>query len=221
MRKLTLLLLACGVLLAVGTAFASDTIDWGQLGPTYTLLTTPENWTSTSTLYTGEVGITGSPIGTQNFERRDQGKGWAGNFFPGEHLIWNEGLQPTGIDIGVLFNQSVYGGGAQIQADSYGPFTATLTAYKCCGVSPGNLIGTVVMNGVSNGNGDGSAIFIGFLSNTPNVWFLNFNVVDQFGNDNLAIGTVTFQPVPEPGSLLLLGSGVLGLATVIRRKLML
>ena len=121
----------------------------------------------------------------------------------------------------MLFNQHGYGGGAQIQSDWPGPFAATLTAYQCCSVSPGNLLGTVVMNGNSNYNGDGSAIFIGFLSNTPNVWFLNFNVVDQFGGDSLAIGTVTFYPTPEPGSLLLLGSGVLGLAGVIRRKLML
>ena len=222
MRKVTLLLLALGVLFAVGTAFANDTIDWGQLGPSFTLLTTPENWTSTSALYTGQVGITGSPLGTQNFERRDEGNGWGGNFFPGEHLLWNEGTQyQTGIDFGVLFNQNVYGGGAQIQSDYFGPFTATLTAYQCCSVSPGNLLGTVVMLGNSNGNADGSAIFISFLSNTPNVWFLNFNVVDQFGGDSLSIGTVTLYSTPEPGSLLLLGSGALGLAGVIRRKLML
>lgn len=219
MKKLALSLVFCFALSS--TAFAAtQSIDWSQLGPSFTLLTTPENWTSGA--YSGEVGITGSLLGTQNFERLDQGNGWSGNFFPGEALIWNEGnYQQTGIDIGVLFNQNVSGGGAQIQSDYFGPFTATLSAYQCCDADPGNLIGTVVMNGISNANDDGSAIFISFLSNTPNVWFLDFNVVDQFGGDSLAIGSVTLTTTttPEPSSLMLLGSGLLGLAGVLRRKL--
>ena len=113
----------------------------------------------------------------------------------------------------------MYGGGAQIQADFFGPFTATLTAYKCCDVAdPANLLGTVIMNGMSDANGDGSAIFISFLNNQPDVWFLNFNVVDVSGGDSLAIGTVSFVPTPEPGTLLLLGSGALGLAGIVRRR---
>ena len=39
------------------------------------------------------------------------------------------------------------------------------------------------------------------------------------GNGDFAIDTVSFSTTPEPSSLLLLGSGVLGLAGVIRRKL--
>ena len=168
---------------------------------------------------TGEVGITGSFIGTQNFERLDQGNGWSGNFLPGDRLLWNEGaFQQTGIDIGVLFNQAVMGGGAQIQADFFGPFTATLTAFD----GLGNVIGSTVMAGNSTSDADGSAIFISFTSGSANVAFLNFNVVDQFGGDSLAIDTLniyTGSSVPEPGSLLLLGSGLLGAVGLARRRL--
>jgi hypothetical protein len=117
----------------------------------------------------------------------------------------------------VLFNTLVDGGGAQIQADFFGPFTATLTAFD----SLGNVIGSTVMAGNSTSAADGSAIFISFNSGSPNVSFLNFNVVDQFGGDSLAIDTLTIYPstVPESGSLLLLGSGLLSAVAYGRRRL--
>jgi hypothetical protein len=40
------------------------------------------------------------------------------------------------------------------------------------------------------------------------------------GNWVLAVGELSFTPTPEPGSLLLLGSGILGMAGVLRRKFM-
>jgi hypothetical protein len=38
-------------------------------------------------------------------------------------------------------------------------------------------------------------------------------------NDVLSLGTKTTSPAPEPGSLILLGTGMLGAAGLLRRKL--
>jgi hypothetical protein len=80
-KKIALLFVVTLFLGMTSAWAAPDSVNWGQLGPSFTLLTTPENWVSAGGL-TGEVGITGSFIGTQNFERLDQSNGWSGNFLP-------------------------------------------------------------------------------------------------------------------------------------------
>jgi hypothetical protein len=204
------------LLLALGIASASasvDTVDWSQLGPSFTILSTPQPFTSAGGI-TGLVGLNDF----DPFQIRVQGNGWNGNFFPGESLIWNQ--DQTGLDdsIVAIFNTGTFGGGVQIQADAYGAFVGTLNVYD----TSLNLIATVNENGVSNAHGDGSAIFIGYQSGSANVGALQFLVSDINGANTVAIGTMsiyTSSTVPEPGSLVMFGSGIIGLAGVLRRKI--
>ena len=158
----------------------------------------------------GEIGV----VGGTNFTSMQQSVTWNGNFTPGDFLIWNQdvnNLTGNAGPIGVVFNTPVSAAGAQIQADFFGAFTATVCDQA------GNCFSEA---GNSNSNGDGSAIFIG-IANDPGITFLTFSVVDISGNNNEAIDTVFFHDrvTPEPGTLVMLGTGLLGAIGYGRRRL--
>jgi len=190
----------------------TDFIDWGQLGPTFTNVASPA--TVTSNL---GVTVTVSQDNNNSFQRRDQGNGWGGNFTNGDKLLWNAGNGPTmTLDFG---STGIAAGGANIQADFFGAFTARLSAYDASNV----LLGSVTENGTSNGNGDGSAIFLGLQDSTADIHKLVYSLDSGTNPNDFAINRFDFTttaPTPEPSTLLIasLAAGAFGGVTWLRRR---
>jgi hypothetical protein len=134
---------------------------------------------------------------------------WYGNFAPGAPVVWNQGNQNN---ITLTFNSPVTAAGAQIMADYYGSFTAQVSLY---GASD-NLLTSFTENGVSNGDNDNSAIFIGARSTTgaADIYAISFSTpITSSDGNNFAIGNVLVG-VPEPASSYAGWAGILACGLV-------
>jgi hypothetical protein len=202
--KAYLILATCAAALAVATSASAggvtspvsviDSIDWSQLGTEGTFGSSP----TPVTTKLGNVVTVSDTAGAQLL-RVDQSSFWSGNFAPGTALLYTAPfLIPGASDITLTFATPVSGAGAQIQANQPGPFTAQITV---------NGTQTFTETGVSNGNVDGSAIFIGWLGGP--IKTLEFTITspkDSIGD--FAIGKVEVSPGPVPGA------GLAGLAAL-------
>jgi hypothetical protein len=190
---------------------ANDTIQWGQLGPAGTLVSTPAAVVS-------DNGVTGSVNDSDgSAQRLDQGTDWNGNFAPGDTLLFNN---YSGL-INITFDTPVTAAGAQFQANLFGDFLARIWYDDGTFANLGFNV-----SGNSNANGDDSAVFIGVISDSANIVGITYGL--HFTQDGppdstsgFAIGNVELiDGVPEPGTwaMMLLGFGAIGLSMRRRRR---
>lgn len=219
----TLLCVAALVVASTGTAHAAlalvtssaaldadYSIDWSQFGARGTVVSSGAGFTSTP------LGITGTVTSETGGDmlRATQGVDWNGNFATGSELLWSNNAGP----FTMAFGAAVFGGGAYVQANFYGPFTAQIEAFN--GVTS---LGTVTAEGVS-GADPGTALFIGVVDSTADVTKLVFSLTSaassptDFSIDTLLIDSTGPRQVPAPGTIPLVAAGLAGVLAAARRR---
>ena len=160
------------------------------------------------------------------FVRMQSGVTCNGNFDYGENLVWT-GNPTLGMGSGGPFlielANPVASIGIGIQADFFGPFTAKVQLYD----PSFNLLATYNFQGNSASTLAGDNLFVGLGDKTGvNIGSILISTVSPgagaVGTNGFALDVLSIGYTPatyEPGTLMLLGSGLIGVMGVVRRKL--
>lgn len=234
MKKIFRLLIVLLFLFLVGNAHAVPVTFFGEdlgLGEGTALSSWPNALGAQTAFYSNLTGIT-----TEDFEGMSYGDNVA---------TFGSGLTAT-LTGGGYVNTVTSGtngvGRYPISGDNYwesgSSFTITfseeISAFGFYGIDIGDFNGQVVLGltgggtstiniGNSTNIAGGSVLYFGFydlIDTYTSISFTNTaSGVDYFGFDDFTVGTIeNIKPVPEPGTMILFGIGLLGLAGASRRK---
>lgn len=172
--------------------------NWGNAGA-------PDETTFNSTFMLGGLTISGA-----DYFSILSGSTYNADFLPTDNILALYDLVGGSFSGGmfsITFSQGVQAAGAQIQANLFGPFSGTVSAYNISNI----LLGSYNVGGANGGNGGGSALFAGIISNSNDIVRLDFA---GFGA-GAGLGGLT-SAVPEPDTLLIMMIG-LGFIVLSRR----
>lgn len=195
---------------------ANDLVDWAQLPEDGNPHPSPLGVTSGL----GRAVTVADDVG---FSRLTEGSSWIGNFTIGDAVLWTsvDGSDAlTSPTLLLSFAQPVYGLGARIQPNYYGPFSATLELFS------GSLsVGMFALAGSSTDAEDGSAPYLGAVDSLPSITAARFTLTappqdctDLLFNCGFALGRVDLLVVGEPPTLAVVVAALLAVGVLRRRQ---